>query len=360
VTLSGRWCGQPGQGELPLLCVSRLDDVSAGEAWDQLIGQRATSVTDLRAWRRVLRSTYGVPSHTLTCERGGDVVGGLTMAEIEHPIFGHYLVTAPFASEGGLHYDTAEVRDALLAEARALADSLQVDYLLVRVRDEDLDGFVAQRVYVSALIDLDQDPELHWRERLPTKTRNQIRKGMKGGFVLRAGSDQMPPFVEVLQARMRELGSPTHARDFYDNIREELKECAEFVVAYRDARPVAGALLFHFNGVAMNLHAVSLRRFNPTCVNYLVYWESLKRGMARGCRSFDMGRSVEGSSQQRFKRNWMPREIALSYNFYLRTMPRPPFVDPRNPKYQVATAVWRRLPPSITRRAGPRLISGLA
>jgi len=46
-------------------------------------------------------------------------------------------------------------------------------------------------------------------------------------------------------------------------------------------------------------------------------------------------------------------------NYYLRKAKEIPFMDPRNPRYRLAIAAWRRLPLAATRALGPRLITGL-
>jgi hypothetical protein len=89
-------------------------------------------------------------------------------------------------------------------------------------------------------------------------------------------------------------------------------------VARENAELAAGALLFKINDTAINMHTVALKRYNRRCPNYLIYWNMIERSCAAGCRTFDMGRSLEGSSNLRFKQNWKPQIVPLTYNYYLR------------------------------------------
>ena len=330
-----------------------------GARWDAWVGPRTMTVTDLWAWRLIVRDAYGMGSHFLCVERGGQIAGSLGLFEVKHAIFGHYLTTAPFGNDGGLHAPDDEARDALLTEARALADRLGVAYLVIRCRERELPGFRVDSHYRSALLDLPDGSEALW-SRLPAKTRNQVRRGIKEGFSFDAGPDQMDAFLDVFHAHMRDLGSPAHSRRYYEAICSRLPGNAEFLIVRDGARGAAGALLLWTNGIAMNIHTVSLREFNKRCPNYLVYWRMMERSIERGCRQLDMGRSEVGSGNLDFKFNWEPREIVLTQNYYLRTIPEPPYLDPRNPKYAVAIAAWRRMPVWLTRRIGPRLIGGLA
>lgn len=327
--------------------------------WDSYVGPRAAAATDLSAWREVVQDAYGLQSYFLAALQEERIVGALGLCLANHAIFGKYLATAPFGNDGGFFFDNAEARDRLAGEARRLADRLDVDYLVIRCRDEQLDGFAVDRHYCAAVLDLEGGANTVWKDLLKGKTRNQIRRGMKEGFTIDSGLDQAEAFYRVFHAHMRDLGSPAHSWRFYESIVQHLGEHADFVVVRDGDQPAAGALLFWVNETAMNLHTVALRQYNRRCPNYLIYWKMIEDSCVRGCRWFDMGRSEEGSSVLKFKRNWNPEVIRLSYNYHLRKLKKLPYLDPRNPKYRLPIAVWRRLPLFLTRSLGPRLISGL-
>ena len=286
-------------------------------------------------------------------------MGTLGLYEIRHPIFGHYLTTAIFATDGGLHYDDEPARDALLAEAGAVAARRGAAYVQIRSRDLELDGFSVDQHYRTAVLDLEGGPEAVWK-RLPAKTRNQVRRGEREGFTLATGHDQLGAFFDVFQRHMRDLGSPAHGRRFYESIVEHLGARADFLVVREGDTLVGGALLFQLNGTAMNLQTVALRAWSRRCPNYLLYWKIIERSCAAGSRWLDMGRSEAGSSNLAFKSNWGSREITLRYNYLLLEGEAVPYLDPRNPKYRWAIRAWRKLPVPITKSLGPHLISGLA
>ena len=340
----------------------RVIQIGPGEdagRWDAYTAPRTATVTDLSAWRRVVWDAYGLRSSFLAASEGERFVGCLGLFEVRHPVFGHYLATAPFGNDGGFHFDDEGARDALLAEAKALADRLEVDYLLIRTRGLELDGFEVDRHYRTAVIDLAGGADAVWKNVLRAKTRNQIRRGGNEGFSVEAGRDQLAPFYEVFHEHMRDLGSPAHGMRFYEAIVKHLGDRAEFSVVRDGRRPVAGALLFWTNGTAMNLHTVALRKYNRRCPNYLIYWKLIEAACERGCTRFDMGRSELDSPNLAFKMNWGPEPLTLCYNYYLRKLKEIPYVDPRNPRYRIPIAIWRWLPLPVTKILGPRLITGL-
>jgi len=195
--------------------------------------------------------------------------------EFKHPVFGHYLTTAPFATDGGLHYDNGIACKLLVEEARRLADELRVGYLLIRTRGKPIEGLVPDTHYRTAVLDLQSGADEIWEKTLPAKTRNQIRRGMKEGFTIHSGHDQLPDFYRVFQTHMRDLGSPAHSKALYRNIVRFLGERVRFIVVREGRNVVAGALLFEINGTAMNHHTVSLSKYNRRCPNYLLYWEMM-------------------------------------------------------------------------------------
>jgi hypothetical protein len=52
--------------------------------------------------------------------------------------------------------------------------------------------------------------------------------------------------------------------------------------------------------------------------------------------------------------------LTLRYHYFLVKLKDVPYLDPRNPKYRIAIALWQKMPLALTKRLGPRLISGVA
>ncbi len=327
--------------------------------WDAYAQPRAGAMTDLSAWRRVAEDAYGLRSWFLAALDGDRVVGGLGLFEVRHAVFGHHLATAAFGNDGGFFYDGEEAKTALLAEAKALADRLDADYLLIRTRGPELEGFRADLRYRSAVIDLTGGRDAVWENTLRAKTRNQIRRGMQEGFTVESGHDRLAAFHEVFHRHMRDLGSPAHSLRFYESIVARLGDRVDFLVVRDGLDLVAGAMLCWVNDTAMNLHTVALQEYNRRCPNYLIYWKMIEASCARGCARVDMGRSEEGGPNHAVKLHWGAEAVALRYSYYLRKSAELPRLDHASPRYRLPIALWRRLPLFVSKRLGPRLIAGL-
>jgi len=348
--------GSVGKSKMQLLRV----DSSREKCWDNYVEPRATSLTELFAWRRIVKETYNITSHFIAVEDDGLFIGVLGLFEIKHPFFGHYLTTAAFSTDGGFYSNSIRATDLLVGEAKQLAEDLKVDYLLIRTRGIDLEGFVVDRHYQTAVLDISGGVDHVWEKVLKGKTRNQVKRGTKEGFTIHSGPDQVADFHRVFHTHMRDLGSPAHSRRFYDSIVKHLGERMQFLVVRDGTRLAAGAMLSEVNTTVANLHTVALRQYNRRCPNHLLYWDMIRNSCIRDHKKFDMGRSEAGGANIRFKEKWGTQITDLSYNYHLTGCDEIPYVAPRNPRYALPVAAWKKLPLFVTKTIGPQLIRGLA
>jgi hypothetical protein len=144
----------------------------------------------------------------------------------------------------------------------------------------------------------------------------------------------------------------------FQSILRHFPDRSEICVVRDGTRPIAAALLLHGWGVTEVPSASSLRNYNPTCVNMLMYWHLLERTIERGQDVFDFGRSTEESPTFRFKTQWGAAPCPAEWQYHVR---RGEIGDLRtdNPKYQRLIGIWRRLPLWVTRTAGPRIVRGI-
>ena len=86
-----------------------------------------------------------------------------------------------------------------------------------------------------------------------------------------------------------------------------------------------------------------------------MYWELMCHAARAGYRTFDFGRSREGTGAYHFKRHWGFEPVPLPYQYALLGKREVPNVNPSNPKLRLAVEVWKRLPIGLTKLLGPRL-----
>jgi len=333
--------------------------LEAWEAWYE--GRGTSSLSYHPRWLAVLRDGLGHLPYCVEATGGKRVVGLLPLALVKSCLFGRFLVGLPYLNFGGAAAESPEVAAALLDQAVALADQLDVKHLELRHEAEVAHPALAQRL----------ESKVHMRLPLPAEAgqlwdgfkpsvRNQIRKGQKQEFTVSwGGEERLDDFYAVFSRNMRDLGTPVFSRRLFGCVLREFRERAEFCVVYTGGQePIAAAMLCHGRGVTEVPSASSLREFNSTNANMLMYWELLRRALQRGQHTFDFGRSSIDSNTYRFKKQWGAQPHPAIWQYYVR---RGEVGDmrPDNRKYQLAIRLWQRLPLAVANALGPAIVRGI-
>jgi FemAB-related protein (PEP-CTERM system-associated) len=321
------------------------------------------SYIGLDSWMNFINDVYGHPVHRFAVLEGDRPLGALSLLEVKHPVFGHYLATAPFGNYGGFTFENQAVRDLLLNEARRLAEEIKAEYVSLRFDDIAsplAEGWVEHPVYSTYLIDLAATPD-DLLKRFSSDHRNHVRKSMKKGFSIRFGHlDLLNDAYEALALSMHELGSPYHSKTYLRKMAEYLGNTLEFAVTYDAKGKITGGGVFIYQGKTIfNLHANVLRYARSAYAGEYLYWMVIERAMQKGCTTFDLGRSLIGSGNDVFKSKWAPEKKPLAYWFWLAPEQELPSLNQKNPKFQFAIAAWKLMPAFIIRPLGPYIIRGL-
>lgn len=334
--------------------VSRLE--SAVDRW------KPGTLSYQPGWLTVLRAGLRHEPYLLEAvdPATGTTRGVLALGYVASRLFGRFLVSLPYVNYGGMLTDDDSAAAALVDHAVALADRLDVRYLELRqeqaVSHPKLTTRSGEKVHMRLTLPGTAD-EL-WKK-IHSKTRNQVRKGEKQGFSIHwGGIELLDDFYAVFSHNMRDLGTPVFGRRLFRAILEQFPGRAELCVVRSPEQPLATALLLHGAGTTEVPSASSLRQFNPTCVNVLMYWKLLERAVERGQDTFDFGRSSPGGPHEAFKSQWGSSPFPAEWQYYLRAG-QAAEMRTHNPKYQRMIRVWQRLPVPLTRWIGPSIVRGI-
>ena len=309
-------------------------------AWDDYVRRASGShFGQLVAWRDVTERGYGCRAHYWLAESAGRVTGVLPLLEKNGPIGGRCLFSPP----GGLLADNEETAAALLAPARARLRERRLEWLELRDQRRRWDGLVTIAEHVTMELDLPERPEALWQA-FDAKLRNQIRKGEKAGFHTRWGAGLAHDFYRVLLENMRDLGTPILGEDYYARALAQLGADAEVLVIDLNGEPAGAMFVVNHAGGVADPWASSLRRFFAHCPNQVLYWEAIRRAIARGARRFDFGRSQPDSGTYRFKEQWLAHPVPLYYQYVLGTAQRAPTLEDQKHQFDLAVRLWKRLP----------------
>lgn len=321
--------------------------------WDcYVLNHPFGSVFHLMAWKTVSEKTFNHKSLYFLAEQKGEIVGVLALFEIKSLLFGHFLVSIPFAEIGGVLANDKDIELDLVQKAVEIAKSKHVQYLELRNRNE-LSGFKTKSLYFNFRKEITRDHDENLKA-IPRKSRAMVRNAIKKGLKSETGHHLLPEFYKILAKNYHRLGTPVFSKKFFSNFLAEFQDHSDILLVKTNEGEVAAAVLFFiFKDQMVPYYAgsdFSLRRLGP---NDFMYWELMKLAVEKGCRIFDYGRSKEGTGSFSFKKHWGFKPAPLAYQYHLVSLPELPNLSPANPKYQKKIEMWRKIPHGLTKLIGP-------
>lgn len=331
----------------------RMDD------WDRFVcRQPAASVYHLAAWRDVITSVFGRETYYLAAEDQGVLSGILPLVRLKSLVFGDFLVSLPYVNYGGVLADSSSAARELLRRACGLADELGVAHAEFRHSMNSFD-LPVRTDKVAMQLHLPGDKEVLWKN-LGAKLRAQVKRPLREGAVCRVGGEELvEEFYAVFAVKYRDLGVPVYPLRWFRAVLRAFPGLTRVFVVKVGRVPVAASIVIGFNGMLEVPWASSLRVADRYGVNMYLYWQMLEFADEQGYATFDFGRSTWDSGTFRFKKQWGAQPVQLYWHYWLRDAAHIPQLSPANPKYQAATAIWRRLPLWMTNRLGPRIVKNL-
>jgi FemAB-related protein (PEP-CTERM system-associated) len=197
-------------------------------------------------------------------------------------------------------------------------------------------------------------------ESLDRKVRNQIRKAEKSNLVVdRGGEELVGDFYKVFARNMRDLGTPVYSRRLFEEVLRTFPHRSRLHVVRLNGDAVAAGFTYRTDTMVQLPWASSIREFNSLCPNVLLYWDAIQFAQASGAATFDMGRSTPNEGTFKFKSQWGAEPVPLHWEYHLLAQAEMPNVSPANPKFQLAIALWQKLPVSLTLRVGPMIVRAI-
>jgi FemAB-related protein (PEP-CTERM system-associated) len=308
----------------------------------------------LTAWKRAVESAYGLRSHYLVARNGTVVEGVLPLFEVRGMLGGRGLVSVPFAVYGGICATSHEARQALAEAARSLASARHCSYVELRQRRDQGLGLPIKSRYVTFSRAISKDEEENARA-IPRKQRRMTRQGAKYGLRTTLGRQYLDRIYDIYAESLHRLGSPVFPRRLFHAVADEFDKDCEVLAVWHDERIVAGVVTLFYEDQALPYYGADLREKHLYGVADFMYWELMCHAARAGYSVFDFGRSREGTGSYEFKKHWGFEPVPLPYQYILLNGARMPDLSPSNPRFRLATEVWKRLPLGVTKALGPIL-----
>lgn len=333
----------------------------AGPEWDDFVRRtQGGTFCHLSGWTSVMQDAMGHRHRGLVArapDSGDEILGVLPLVEMRSLMFGSHLVSVPFLNYGGpvgsRSAVVALVEAAVSTAGNAGADTLQLRSRAAIDPPAPTTGTLTNdRDKVTVLLDLPEDSETLWTD-LRGKVRSQVRRPRKDGMTSRVGRDQLGPFYDVFAHNMRDLGTPVLPRAFFESLAGVFGDAVVFAAVYADDVPVAGSCGFVFGDEYEMTWASSLREYNRSAPNMLLYWACMEEAIERSLAVFNFGRCTPGGGTHRFKLQWGGRDEPLHWKRWVPGRGDEADADEKGGLTERAIGVWQRLPLPVANRLGP-------
>jgi FemAB-related protein (PEP-CTERM system-associated) len=335
----------------------RLFEDGDRNAWDQYVHAHPSgSLFHLCSWKRTVERAFGYPSVYMLAEKAGKICGILPLFMAPTFPVGRCLISTPLAACGGICADDQITRSRLLEEARGMAHREGVQYLELRERELCSESdFQVKELYVNFDAELPANAD-KLLTGFPRDTRYMIRKGQKSGLQSVLDNGELNTFYEIYAHSFHQLGTPVFSKNLFRIVLDEFEGQSEITTVWQGKKALAAVLSLRFRDWVLPYFGGSLTEGRKVAVNNFMYFEVMRRAIEAGVKHFDFGRSKLGTGAYAFKTQWNMRERALPYRYLLVRRREMPNFSPSNPKFRLATQVWKSLPFAATKILGPPLV----
>jgi FemAB-related protein (PEP-CTERM system-associated) len=325
-------------------------------AWDAyvLAHPRATFFHQT-GWLRLLAGSFRYRAHHLLAERDGSICGVLPMFACRSIKGRLSLYSLPLTVYGGAVGNDAQAETALLEAARELGRSLGARSIELRNRHASLLDLPVRSEAVTFEKELPGSVD-EVRSTLPKKAREAVNQATKRHKLECDFAADLDPFYDLLAASYGSLGTPVFPKRFFAAILDEFPTSLVQVIRH-EGRPVASVLSVVFRDTMMPLYSGEASDVKQLKAGNFKYFRLMQEAVARGLRRFDFGRTrSDNAGVLKFKRNQGFEPEALPYQIDELVPGGGGGSNPNSGVYRKLRGIWRRLPGSVAKTVGPRVI----
>lgn len=310
------------------------------------------------AWARVLAETYGFrPTYfTQTTPAGSRSI--LPAMEVSNLFFRHRGVTLPFTDECKILADNASAVQPFASEFLHRAELKSWTTWEYRGGNSPFPATTASQSFWGHKLQLLENPDELFA-RIDGNARTSVRKALQQQVSVDFSTDfaAIRIFHRQLCGTRQRHGLPPQPFRFFEAIHRNVLATGlgTVAIARQGGIPVASAVFFHFNKIAIYKFAASDFSFRHLQANHLVLWRAIEHYSRQGFHRLDFGRTSRANQGLRhFKLAWRPEEYPIDYVKYDRRLAR--FVKGE----QERTTGWHNRLFRILPQPAARLIGAVA
>lgn len=328
--------------------------------WDEYVARHELATPYHRfAWQQAVKSAYrhDIAGAIATDPQTDKVVGVFPAVLMRIPFSGKQVCALPYCDLGFGLADSPEVLNRMQHHLRNVGQKAGSRYLEVRgltQTPEDTSSLTGQKVRM--VLPLPESGELLLKS-FKSKLRSQIKKAEKNGLTVQLGDTRefINGFYDVYTQNMRDLGSPVHAKRWFEDIISAYGKNAVISVVYHENTPIGAGIVIKNAQTASIPWASTLREFNRLAPNMLLYWSLLEHCADNGIETFDFGRSTFEEGTYRFKKQWGAEPQLLFWQKFGQSgeeLPQVQGVGSQSKLRNTIENTWRKLPLGLTIKLG--------
>ncbi|MCU7555631.1 GNAT family N-acetyltransferase [Alteromonas sp. ASW11-19] len=334
----------------------QIDDAQ----WDTYVDKHAEATPYHRSgWLNAVVSAYEHDDASIVVVEpsAGTIMGVFPCIKMNMPLGKSKYCALPYCDVGYGLADNAQLLGAMETYLLQLAKVTKRSWEIrksAHAYEHDTASLEGKKVRM--LLALAEDSESLLAS-FKSKLRSQIRKAEKNGLRVETGrsAELLEHFYSVYSINMRDLGSPVHAKRWFERIVEYYGTSAVISVTYKDQLPIGAGLILKSGETACIPWASTNQRYNRLAPNMLLYWSLLAHCADNGIRQFDFGRSTYNEGTYRFKKQWGASPVALNWqhtNEDFTLQPVTSAVAGNSTTRELVENIWRKLPLAFTIKAG--------
>ncbi len=324
------------------------------EKWRRyvILSKESTFFHQLR-WKNIIMKTYGFIPHYLVAQENNEIKGIFPLFFLKNR---KMLISIPFAPYGGPCADNSDIKLLFFIEIDQMIKDKKAKYVELRLYNKENypNTHIVDR-YVTSILELEENPEITWRQKMSGYVRNRTRKAIHSNLKIDFGVDHLSAFYNIYIKAIRDLGTPSHSFDFFKNLVAEFPQNVEILIASKGGKPIGCMFLLFFKKTITNMWSFSLKKYYHLCPNNLLYWEAIKYGFEKRYTFFDMGRSLKDTGVLRFKKQWGSQTKQLYYMHFPYGSFKTFQYSHKDSKRQFFSKIWSHMPVFLTETIGPKL-----
>jgi serine/alanine adding enzyme len=329
-------------------------------SWDTYVASMTGASNYHRwGWKTAIEKTFGHSSYYLAALDDVKIQGILPLVDMKSRLFGHFLVSLPFFSYGGVLASSTSARDALLLKASELAQDSGASHIELRQGTAQDLKWTDRTFKVTMELNLPETVDTLW-DGLSSGMRNKVRKAQKNNFRIEWGAiESVDIFYQIFSTNMRNLGTPVYPKAWFLNLCKEFPQEVKVLTLWDEGVAVASGIVTCFRNALELPWSATLTESRKKYSAVFLYWTLLEWAISNNYRSVDFGRCTKGSGVYEFKKHWNSQERPLHWYYWLASGAPVPELRPDNPRYHLASQVWKRLPVPIANLLGPRIVRSI-